>query len=229
MNGKTAEISGGGLVQIGQRLTEVRLARGEGQEAFARRLATSARTYQRYEAGEALPKAQCFEALADIGVNLDWLLTGRGAADTPPLRADAGPGFVMVPCYEISASAGPGAFNDDADPADFLAFRADWLMRTARIRPEHAALISAMGDSMDPTIRSGDLLLIDLSVTRLVDDAIYVVSLADRLMVKRVQQFHDGRIAIRSDNTAYEDDILAVSDIQSLTIAGRVRWIGRMI
>ncbi|MGB0919862.1 MAG: XRE family transcriptional regulator [Alphaproteobacteria bacterium] len=217
------------LPEIGQRLTEIRQSRGDSQEGFAARLQVSPRTYQRYEAGDALPKAQCFQSLADLGVNLDWLLAGRGAPDAPPLSADAGPGFVMVPRYEIAAAAGFGAFSEVSDPVDFLAFRADWLRATARIRPDQAALISAIGDSMDPTIRSGDLLLVDLGVTRLIDDAIYVVSLADRLMVKRIQRFHDGSVAICSDNPAYASDRLSPADTESLTIAGRVRWIGRMI
>lgn len=216
-------------LEIGQRLGEIRQARGDSQEEFAARLQISGRTYQRYEAGEALPKAQCFHTLSDLGVNLDWLLTGRGAADTPPLMADGGPGFVMVPRYEIAAAAGFGGFAEEDDPVGFLAFRADWLRGTAHVRPDQAALISAMGDSMDPTIRSGDLLLVDLGVTRIMDDAIYLISLGDRLMVKRFQRFHDGSVAICSDNPAYANDRLNPHETESLTVAGRVRWIGRMI
>lgn len=217
------------LQEIGQRLAQIRFARGDSQEEFASRLKISGRTYQRYEAGEALPKAQCFGSLGDLGVNLDWLLTGRGAADTPPVLADPGPGFVMVPRYEIAAAAGFGGFAEEEDPVGFLAFRADWLRRAADIRPDQAALISATGDSMDPTIRSGDLLLVDLGVTQIMDDAIYVVSLSERLMVKRIQRFHDGSVAIRSDNPAYGDDRLTPGETENLTVAGRVRWIGRMI
>lgn len=219
----------GNLMEIGQRLAQIRLARGDSQEEFARRLQISGRTYQRYEAGEALPKVGCFGTLSDLGVNLDWLLTGRGAADTPPALSDPGPGFVMVPRYEIAAAAGFGGFANDEEPVAFLAFRTDWLRGAADIRPDQAALISATGDSMDPTIRSGDLLLVDMGVTQIMDDAIYVVSLSDRLMVKRIQRFHDGSIAICSDNPSYADDRLTREETENLTVAGRVRWIGRMI
>jgi len=95
--------------------------------------------------------------------------------------------------------------------------------------PRRLVLITAVGESMEPTIRSGDLLLIDTSIDRIVDNAIYVVVYAEHLVVKRVQRFFNGAVTIKSDNAAYVEETLAPTDAAGLRVAGRVRWIARML
>lgn len=212
---------------IGARLAQLRDDEGLPQQVFAGQLGLTLRTYQRYEMGEVPPKAQTLAKLAARGVDLNWLLNGPaqlGYDGQPPNIA----GFIMVPRFDVAASAGPGAFAEDQEPVDFLAFRRDWLMEDASILPGKAALIGATGDSMEPTIRSGDILLVDRAIERILDDAIYVIGYDERLLVKRVQRFTDGSVAIKSDNPAYETETLSSDVAQMLRIAGRVRWIGRM-
>ncbi len=212
---------------IGLRLAEVRDGEGLPQQVFASHLGLNLRTYQRYEMGEVAPKAQTLAKLAAQGVDLNWLLNGpaqTGYGGQPPDIS----GFVMVPRFDVTASAGPGAFAEDQAPVDFLAFRKEWLADDASILPGKAALISATGDSMEPTIRSGDILLVDRAIERVMDDAIYVIGYDERLLVKRVQRFTNGSVAIKSDNPAYETETLSADMAESLRIAGRVRWIGRI-
>jgi phage repressor protein C with HTH and peptisase S24 domain len=138
--------------------------------------------------------------------------------------------FVLVPRYDIQASAGPGAFNDEEQIVDWLAFSRDWVRTTLRVDPKWLVLLSAVGDSMEPTIRAGDLLLVDRSVGAFRDDAIYVLQIAGQLMVKRVQRFFGGAVVVKSDNSsAYVEQTLTKEEAAAAQVAGRVRWIGRMI
>lgn len=139
------------------------------------------------------------------------------------------PGYVLVPRYDVSASAGPGLLADSEQVVDHLAFREDWVRRSLGADPRRLVLITAAGESMEPTICSGDLLLIDTSIDRVVDNAIYVVVYAGHLVVKRVQRFFNGAVTIKSDNPAYVEETLGPDDALSLIVAGRVRWIARII
>ncbi len=49
-------------------------------------------------------------------------------------------------------------------------------------------------------------------------------------MVKRIQRFFGGAVSIKADNEhAYVDHILNRNEAEEIHVAGRVRWIGRMI
>ncbi len=49
-------------------------------------------------------------------------------------------------------------------------------------------MITATGDSMEETIRDGDVLLVDTSIDRVKDNAIYIVAYGDALLVKRLHR-----------------------------------------
>ncbi|SDH90334.1 S24 family peptidase [Roseospirillum parvum] len=149
----------------------------------------------------------------------------QGTPQPPPVAGD----YVLVPRFNVEASAGHGAWNDREQVVDFMAFRADWVRRALGADPNQLALIAAAGDSMEPSIRAGDLLLIDTGVTRVIDDAVYVLLSGSELLVKRVQKFLSGALTIKSDNPAYAPENLTPAEAETLCVAGRVRWIGRLI
>jgi phage repressor protein C with HTH and peptisase S24 domain len=112
---------------------------------------------------------------------------------------------------------------------DSLAFKADWIKHEIGANPKNLVLISAVGDSMEPTLRSGDLLLIDLSSNQIKHDAIYVIALDDELLAKRMQRLVDGTIIVKSDNTLYREQTLEQEKLAALRIIGRVVWVCRKI
>jgi phage repressor protein C with HTH and peptisase S24 domain len=208
--------------------------------------AVSKSTLQRWIEGGSDPS---FEGLAKLarhtGVSLDWLATGQGESTgkqpKPGLAVEpsvwlpgkvqdaAESGFVMIPRYDVTASAGPGSFRDMEKVTDVLAFKADWVRRELRTSPDKLALITAEGDSMDPTIRPGDILLIDTSVDEIEQDSIYVVVIDGYVMVKRCQRLFRSGIVIKSDNPNYDEIRLGPDEAGEFIVAGRVCWVGRMI
>jgi len=109
---------------------------------------------------------------------------------------------------------------------DYLAFKRDWISRVAS-DPNRLALIEAAGDSMMPTINSGDLLLLDLCINRIEQDAIYAISVDGMLYIKRIQKRLDGTVIVKSDNPNYEEQRFTADEAASLRIVGRVHlWPG---
>ena len=85
----------------------------------------------------------------------------------------------------------------------------------------------ARGDSMEPTIYSGDSLVIDKTMNSVTSDGgIYVINYDGELFVKRVQKQLNGTVAITSDNKNYGDIVIPSSDLNTLRIIGRVVWSG---
>ena len=110
---------------------------------------------------------------------------------------------------------------------DHLAFRAEWVRTELGTSPANLVLISAVGDSMEPTLRAHDLLLIDRSVMAVKQDAIYAFAAEGELRIKRIQRLFDGSLVIKSDNSAYGSEMLSAEQAGSINIIGRVVWSGR--
>jgi phage repressor protein C with HTH and peptisase S24 domain len=136
-----------------------------------------------------------------------------GTGKTP--RAD----WVDVPRLALGASAGPGAFGGEELPIGAFRFAARWL-RGQGLDPSQLSAIAVTGDSMEPTLRDGDEILVDRS-RRSLSDGIHVVRTGDALLVKRLDTGRPGAIALISDNPAYRAIELPTGEVE---VIGRVVW-----
>ena len=84
--------------------------------------------------------------------------------------------------------------------------------------------IAVTGDSMEPTLRDGDEILVDRSPPPL-QDGIRVVRLEENLMVKRLETGRPGVITLLSENPAYRAMEYRTGEVQ----VGRVVWKGGRI
>lgn len=144
----------------------------------------------------------------------------------PPAMRD---GLVEVPMLNVDASAGFGAVAESESAHTRFGFDERWLARLTRAKGTSLSIINVAGDSMEPTLSSGDEVLVDGSdQSSRLRDGIYVLRADDALVVKRVTLKPGGRkITISSDNPAYPSwDDVDRSDIQ---IVGRVIWFGRAL
>ena len=148
---------------------------------------------------------------------------GGGIAVAPKGRATSAE-WVDIPRLALGASAGPGALAGDEVAGDRLRFSQRWL-RTLGLDPVQLTVIEVAGDSMEPTLRDGDEILVDRS-QRPWRDGIHVVRIDDVLLVKRLEQGAAGTIGVISDNPAYPRAERARADV---AIVGRVVWKGGRI
>lgn len=177
-----------------------------------------------------VPKVDALAKLAsDLGVSLDWIMTGNGSMDpnqspskpkTIPLNA-----YRTVPRYNATASAGAGAFTEYAEQIDEIPFTEDFILkRLGRINTDGLIIVDAAGDSMEPIIGDGDLIMIDTHKTQLTA-AIYAFTYEDSFFVKRLNHLPDA-IEATSDNKTYAPFIIAKEQMNRVQILGRVVWVG---
>lgn len=143
-------------------------------------------------------------------------------------KADADD-YYHLPLYDVRASAGHGALNHSEPIVCMLAFRKEWIRSEIGVSPDQLCLIYSTGESMEPTIYSKDVLLIDKSVNEIAIEGIYVLMLDGTLMIKRCQRLPGRRIKVISDNSAYEHFILEDDKMRTPEqhIVGQVVWAGR--
>lgn len=143
------------------------------------------------------------------------------------------PGYLSVPLYNDShAAAGRGAVVEGREVADgSLMFGKDWIRRELSAKPEDLRSIRVSGDSMEPKLRSGDVVLIDTSSRRPDREGIYILRMGDMLLVKQLQAIPSGIIKVTSENPAFDSWTLKLSDLEGdapeVAIVGRVIWAGR--
>lgn len=221
-----------------ERITSARKSSGKSQKEIAQVLGISTKSWQDYEAGHSVPGGKVFEGLVRLGFNANWLLAGEGPMRRGAYPAEgtigagnltpytAGDEYVHLPLYNVRAAAGEGTLVESEEVVDVLAFKAAWIRSELRLSPASLYLIYVEGESMEPTLRPGDLILVDRSAT--VRDGIYVLRIDDGLLVKRLQRLPGNQIDITSDNPAYKPFSLDLSKgIDGVDIVGRVVWSGR--
>lgn len=155
---------------------------------------------------------------------------GAAKRPQPPLMQNVttnNPDFVYIPCLNAAFSANAFISPENEVSENYLALRKDWARRTLQLDPTDLALINAPGDSMEPTIRSGDTLLVNTAATQFNNDGIYVLEQNGAMFIKRVQVLFDKSVTIKSDNPAYSEQTLSKQDALSIHIVGIVCWIGR--
>lgn len=206
--------------------------------AFARRADMSDTGLKRYLYDGTIPPIDRAMRLAEAGnVDLVWLLFGIG--DPLPVKGNSFPSdaaaehrvtyqsdeFTTIPAYQVEASAGHGSQITDEPLAEPMAFRTDWLRREG-FDPAKMAVIRSKGDSMEPTINDGDVILVRLKNGEAPRDGLYVLRLDGGLFVKRLQ-FDLGGVRIISDNPLYKSRDLSKAELAELDLVGRVVWAGK--
>ncbi|MBF0186258.1 MAG: helix-turn-helix domain-containing protein [Magnetococcales bacterium] len=183
-----------------------------------------------------------------FNVTLDWLLTGNGPKTWNKSHLQPKPtpqpqpepqqpepcqheglldDYVFIPGYSmVSATAGGGAINDSETADELYAFRREWAVSDAGIDPERAAIIRVDGDSMEPTLSRGDVILIDRRETSFSRDAIYVFQWDDGLFVKRIQRATNSCFDVISDNPVYDKKTIHPAELDNFRVVGRVMWVG---
>ncbi|MEO6717111.1 MAG: S24 family peptidase [Novosphingobium sp.] len=127
--------------------------------------------------------------------------------------------WVDVPRLALGASAGAGRLASDEQAIGTFRFSARWL-RSQGLDPAMLSAIAVTGDSMEPTLRDGDEILVDRA-PRTRRDGIHVVRIDDAVLVKRLDMGRPGAIALISDNPAYRQLELPP---QAVEVIGRVVW-----
>lgn len=184
-------------------LIELAAARGESLAALSRMIRRNDAYLQQF-VQRGTPRR-----LADADRRL--LADHFGVAEAV-LGGPASAGLVEVPYLSVRASAGRGLAADGEALIRTEPF-AERLLRDAGVAPAQASLITAEGDSMEPTILSGDRLLVDRGDRTVRDGAIQVVRRGDELSVKRLAREGAG-VVLTSDNPGYAPIVVSAAELE---------------
>jgi phage repressor protein C with HTH and peptisase S24 domain len=133
--------------------------------------------------------------------------------------------FWFVPRISARASAGGGMDNPEAELSGALAFRKAWIKQELRVQADKLYVIEVTGNSMEPTLYSGDVVLIDTSQREVMSDGVFVLRDGVDAYVKRLQRLPGGTINAISDNAKLPNFVLT----EQTEIIGRVIWRGGRI
>ena len=200
------------------------------------------RTLAYYASGESEPKLFNAVKIAHAaGRSIEWLASG-GHPNVDHLRpldggqvdvGDLGVSLTaeqhaaFIPRYAATLSAGNGTLSERAELLSPIPFAPDFFGKKLGRSADGMVIVDAVGESMEPVIGDGDLVMIDTAETQ-PREAIFAVALGEELFVKRLARRPHG-IDLLSENPHYPPMVLEGPDLADLQIIGRVVWIGRTL
>lgn len=202
---------------LGQRIAAARKAvSGLTQEKLALLLGAAGQsTVGNWERGENQPDLQTLRRIAEItghsiafltSIDAPLIANERSASYSNPLSDK----YAMIPRYNVHAGAGNGHENSHEEVSGSHAYRRDWLEKRGLIAAA-CAVIDVKGESMEPTICDGDVVLVNTAERKIRNGHIYAFRTDEGVRLKRLHRQLDGRVKVTSDNDnkkVYPDDWL---------------------
>ncbi len=221
------------LNNIGDRLREIRVQSALNVSELSRMINVPYKSISNYEKGERKPTVEYLALIAEhLGANTEWLLFGKGAmfaTEESKKNFDVcSSDYVYIPIYDIRAAAGHGCIVDEETVIDHFAFKIDWFNKNICGSKPDLVIFTAHGESMEPTIKNGDLIMIDTSDKR-IRDGIFVVRFDNTLLVKRLSLMPKEKLQIKSDNPEHPTFEVDLKDEDSFAVIGKVVWHGKSV
>lgn len=182
---------------------------------------------------ESMPEKESMRLLAKLcRVRAEWLEYGDGpkypgdkddneeresnviAADFS--RKGLREGDLRITQYDLRAAMGGGQV-----PADYIdALREITIHRSffeaAGVSYSSAAklaVVTGWGQSMEPTINTGDPVFIDCGITSFISDGVYLFTWDNLVYIKRVQKVSKTELKIISDNRNHDPFVVNAEDV----------------
>lgn len=132
---------------------------------------------------------------------------------------------VAIPLLKVSPPASAEDPKEVDSSVTSVTLDKTWLQRTLSLNDVSVLRIAmGMGDSMSPSIKNGDILIVDTAADSVTFDAVYMLYIGGQLSVKRVQAELDG-MRIISDNTKFKEVKVPADMVHHLKIVGRVVYV----
>ena len=191
-------------------------------EKLAKAANISGRNIGKYLNGDASPGMENLVKISKASnVSIDWLATGEGS---PYIIGEEKEGeFDNIPLAEARLNAGGGSVVLSEGFKESYSFRKDWVAKIATTR-KNLVLMFVQGDSMEPVIMDGDIVMIDRGRLDIHTGRIYAIGVSDTIMIKRLELLPDQKVNVISDNKGYSPYIIGCDTIR---IIGQVIWFAR--
>lgn len=228
-------------ITVGDRVRECRRSRKWSQAELAKKANISQVTISHVENNLSDQSKFLPQLASALGVSSEYLLSGKEyiekskgnledfvviggkrSGDTPTKDE-----YCLIPRFNISGSCGSGSIIDNVDIKGGLVFSQDWI-DAHNLNENSLVVISAIGDSMYPTIENEQVLLVDTSDKIVKSSKIYFLCIDGEHYIKRLINMITHWV-VRSDNpdkNQYPDIEISSSNMNLIQIEGRVVWRG---
>lgn len=188
---------------------KVRRAKGMTQKELAGLLDVDTVTVSRYENDDGKLNLPLLRRIAEhLGVRVADLLDEEDAGNAV--------GHTALPEYDIRAAAGGGALNDGEEVVDTWLFSPAQMLSMG-LNSTSAGMIRIVGDSMEPTLRSGSRVIIDRTDQDISTPGIFVVWDGAGLVIKRLERVFGSeprKVKVKSDNPLHDEYLVHEEDLR---------------
>ena len=212
-----------------ERLNAAMSAADISQGQLADKVGISQPAIQKMTSGKTSGSRKMVELAHALGVRPEWLSSGVGEMRIDGnVQSEAQPvsetiDVFRVDVLDLKVSAGPGSFmiSEFVEVLHAIEFTTEHARSLFGNRTQNDVKVMTVdGDSMCPTIQSGDRLFFDVSVRNFKVDGVYAFVFGQHFHVKRLQM-QGLQLAVLSDNPAYKDWYVTEENQDQLYIMGK--------
>ena len=159
-----------------------------------------------------IPFSNILNFCAKKKISINWLLYDQN----PDSLVDSTDKYWIKYFPSVAVSAGGGAYeaNENYEALALPPYFINMLGGKENLKNIDA--INVIGDSMEPTLNSDNIIFIDKTKKDALRDGIYAFTTTHGLFVKRIQRRVDGKLDIISDNKDYPSQVLNKNDLEIL-------------
>lgn len=206
--------------EVTERLKEVLNTKSE--DDLARSLEITAQAFLSFKKQNEIPSELLVRFCLLHQVSIDWLIKGEQEKTSD---------YVSIPIYNAKIFLDEKA-KEPEHTAGFMAFKNDWLMSEFGANKANLYLFHVKDDSMEPTLKKGDVVIVDKKNNVLDRDGLYLLRTEGAAaFIKRVQRLPGGSLRLLCDNAAYKPIEAKTAQIENgdIVTVGRVVWSGKRL
>ena len=193
---------------IGERLKKVRETLGFSQEAMAKFIKCSPRSWKGYESNSSVPGGDILANLANAGIDTNWILSGNVSKNEN-----------SIDIYDVEFSAGCGSFITEENIVSSLVLPEDFF-DIYEVPKKYAVGIKVRGDSMQPKLFDQDIVILDTSIKGFINDDMYAFEYDGGCFIKKLQ-LTGRKLKAVSLNPEYEPWVIEHEEL--LHVVGKVK------
>lgn len=224
-----------GAVASANNIQVLREAKGWSRPELGKRMGTSGQQVERLEKAQRKLSLDWIDKAADaLGVRPVDIISDD-IAGLPPARVipqvsldDLASEHGLVFLEELDLALGMGAtYLGDGQPEviGIVPFREAWLRGMHKGSIDRLKVTRGSGDSMQPTILDGDIVIVDTAHRQIDDqDRLWAVAYGELGMIRRIRVTPRGSWLLMPDNQVVRPDEVGDGEV---AVIGRVVWIGR--